>query len=197
MPLQLTTLFCYPCSNRYFIQVFLAQVILASPQHVPTGDLQQRILHFMESFLSTATYQSIRDWESNHYHCWSLLLPYIKLVYFPESGQERSDIMKRLHMLSLQTALLSLQSKVVRDVHREVLFQEALEDYITCMPSYLPPGPLSDQAKELVVLVGIHRLQPPKLINLAKAKLAKLHFGLAQVVTMNIGEIVNEIMPKL
>ena len=98
-------------------------------------------------------------------------------------------------MLSLQTALLSLQSKLVRDVHRDVLFQEALEDYVTCMPSYLPPGPLSDQAKELVTLVGINRLQPPKLINLAKAKLVKLHFGLARVVNMNVGEIINETMP--
>ena len=83
-----------------------------------------------------------------------------------------------------------------RDVHRESLFKESLEDYITCLPAYLPSSPLRDQAKELIKVVGINRLQPPKLVNLAKAKLAKMHCGLVKVVTMSIGEIISEVIPS-
>ena len=61
------------------------------------------------------------------------------------------------------------------------------------MPAYLPPGPLRDQAKELVQEVngGVHQLQPPKLINIAKAKLAKMQFGLEKVITKNVKELIS------
>ncbi len=104
--------------------------------------------------------------------------------------------MTRLHTLSLHTALLSLQNMLGRDFHREVLVKESLEDFVTCMPAYLPPGPLRSQAEELVQVVGggVLQLQPPKLINLVKAKLAKIHFGLPQVLNMTAGEIINQLM---
>lgn len=177
--------------------MFLAEIILTSPQLVPSDDSQLRILHFMDTFLSTATYQSISEWETKHFHSWSIFLPYIKLLYIPEPVQKRDDVMCQLHIFSLKTALLSLLSKLGRDIHREVLFEESLEDYITCVPAYLPPGPLHEQAKELVKVTGsgTYQLQPPKLINLVKAKLAKLYFGLEQLVTMSVGEIINKLMP--
>ncbi len=177
--------------------MFLAQVIVTSPQHVPSETLE-RILSFMEDFLKIATYQSLREGEIKHWYVWSTFLPYIKLVYFPEPAQPKSDTMNRLHMLSLQTVLLSLQNMLGRDNHREVLLKESLEDYITCMPAYLSAGPLRGQAEELVQVVrgGACQLQPPTLINLVKAKLAKLHFGLVRVVNMSVGEIINEVMPS-
>lgn len=175
--------------------MFLAEVILTSPQCVPSGNLQQRILNFMEAFLSSASYKSIRDWEIKRGYVWSIFLPYVKLMYFPEPAQARSDVMNQLHTLSLQTALLSLQNMLGRDIHRDNLFKESLEDYITCMPAYLPPGPLMDQAKELVKVTGSGKwqLQPPKLINLLKAKFAKEHFGLMQVVNMTSREILSDL----
>ena len=150
----------------------------------------------MEDFLKTATYQSLRDGEIKHWYVWSIFLPYIKLMYNPEPAKERSEAMSRLHMLSLQVALLSLQNMLGRDNHREALFKECLEDFITCMPAYLL-GSLRGQAEELVRVVGggVFQLQPPTLTNLVKAKLAKLHYGLERVVNMTVGEIINEVMP--
>lgn len=187
--------FGFSCS--YYTQVFLAQVILTSPHHLPTNNLLGRILIFMEDFLKIATYETLREGEIKHWYVWSTFLPYIKLMYFPEPPHEASDTMNRLHMLSLQTALLSLQNMLGRDNHKEVLLKECLEDYITCMPAYLPSA-LRSQAEELVRVVssGNVQLQPPSLVNLVKAKLAKLHFGLVRVVSMSVGEIINEVMPS-
>lgn len=77
-----------------------------------------------------------------------------------------------------------------------MLLQEGLEDYITCVPSYVP-GSLRDQARELVRIVGSGvQLQPPRLVNLVKANLAKNHFGLERVVHLSVGEIINEALPS-
>lgn len=190
-----------PSSHRYFTLVFLAQIVLASPQHIPE-EFKTHIHSFMESFLSNAsyTYQSIQEGEVKHWYVWSTFIPYIKLIYLPvprlqQPEPQENDIMWKLHMLSLQTILLSLQNMLSRDNHREVLLTEGLEDYITCIPSYLPES-LRDQAKELVQIVGAGtQLQPPKLVHLVKAKLAKVHFGLDRIVTMTVGEIISEILP--
>ena len=169
---------------RYFTLVFLAQVVLVSPQCIP-NEFQQRIHDSMEDFLKQATYQDIMKGEVENHYVWSTLLPYIKLMYVPEA-----ETTEQLHMLSLQTILLSLQNMLGRDCHKELLFKEGLEDYVTCMPAYVP-APLKEQAKELVriVTIGKIQLQPPKLVNLASAKLAKLHFGLERVLHKSVREI--------
>ena len=93
-------------------------------------------------------------------------------------------------MLSQRTILLSLRNMLGRDNHRTVLLREGLEDYVTCLPQYVPPS-LREEARELVRIVasGV-QLQPPKLVNLAKAKLAKMHFGLQRVVHLTVGAII-------
>lgn len=109
--------------------------------------------------------------------------------------EEEEEISKRLRMLSLQTILLSLQNMLGRDNHRKVLFQEGLEDYITCVPAYVPPQ-LRGQAEDLVRILGSGvQLQPPKLVNMVKAKLAKMHFGLEGVAHATVGEIITAALP--
>lgn len=151
----------------------------------------------MEEFLKKATHQDLMEGEVKQWYVWSTFLPYIKLVYLPESSPSPScEVTRQLHMLSLRTVLLSLQNMLGRDNHREVLFKEGLEDYVMCMPAYVPEI-LRGQAKKLVeIAVGWRTLQqPPKLVNLVKAKLAKMHFGLQRVVEMTVGEIVSETLP--
>ncbi len=159
---------------RYVVQVFLAQIILVSPQLIPKG-LQQQIYNFMADFLQKATYQDIMEGEIKQHCIWTTLVPYVKLLYHPSSSSSGLD------MLSLQTILLSLQNMLGRENHIKILLSEGLEDFITCSPSYVPES-LKPQAKEMVQIVrsGM-QLQPPKLVNLAKAKLAKMYFGLESV----------------
>lgn len=176
---------------RYFTQVFLAQVLLVSPQCIP-GNMRKQIHDFMDSFLENATYKDLKDGEAENEYVWSTFLPYIRALYLPESSELAGDEMsRRLHNLSLETILLSLQNMLGCDCHRKVLFEESLEDYVTCMPAHVPDS-LKEQAKELVQIVssGI-QLQPPTLLNLARARLAKMHFGLQDMMNMTVGEIVN------
>lgn len=182
--------------NRYFTQLFMAEIYLTSPHLAPSEDLLQHIVHFMEVFLSTTPYNSLKKCESENCEVWYYLLPYIKLVYFPEPVERRSDLMDRLHMLCMQTVLLSLQIILGRDINWKILVKESLEDFVTCMPACLPPGTLREKAKDIVAEIrsGDHHVCPPKLINLAKAKLAKLYFGLEKIVNMSVSEIVNEVM---
>lgn len=190
-PLCLCLVYEYNYINycRYFTLVFLAQVVLVSPQCIP-NEFQQRIHDSMDDFLKTTTYQAVMEGEVKNYYVWSTLLPYIKLMYLPESQSPKTKTTEQLHMLSLQTILLSLQNMLGRDNHKELLFKEGLEDYITCMPAHVP-APLKEQAKELVRIVASDtiQLQPPKLVNLAKAKLAKLQFGLECVLHKSVREI--------
>ena len=154
----------------------------------------------MSDFVQTASYQAIMAAEIKHHYEWATFLPHFKLLYLPYTRQEWpcSETMQSLHVLSLRTILLGLQNMLGRDNHREVLVQEGLKDYVTCLTSHLPPGMLREQARELVRIVGSGgmQLQPPRLVNLVKAKLAKMHFGLERVVHMSVGEIVNEVLPS-
>ncbi len=130
--------------------------------------------------MADATYQDIMESEIEQNLCSSTLVPYVKVLYLPSSSRSISRL-ERLHMLSLQTILLSLQNMLGRENHIKILLSEGLEDFITCSPSYVPES-LKPQANEMVQIVGSGmQLQPPKLVNLAKAKLAKMYFGLESV----------------
>ncbi len=146
----------------------------------------------MADFLQNATYQDIMEREIKQQYIWATFVPYIKLLYLPSfsiSGLER------LHMLSLQTILLSLQNMLGRENHIKILLCEGLEDFITCSPSYVPES-LKHQAKEMVQIVrsGM-QLQPPKLVNLVKAKLAKMYFGLESVMNTTVGDLISTVSP--
>lgn len=154
----------------------------------------------MTDFLNIATYQEVMKEEVKLWYVWSTFVPYIKLIYLKSppltnGTASQSSIMDQLHMLSLRIILLALQNMLSRPNHRDVLFREQLEDYVVCMPSYVPES-LKPQAKELVKIValGSCHSQPPKLVNLVKAKLAKVHFGLASVLNRTVGEIINEVL---
>ena len=155
----------------------------------------------MTDFLKIATYQEVMKGEVEYWYVWSTFVPYVKLIYLKPplltscGTASRSLIMDQLYMLSLRTILLALQNMLSRPNHREVLFQEQLEDYVVCMPSYVPVS-LRPQAMELVKIVrlGSCRSQPPKLVNLVKCKLATVHFGLVSLLNRTVGEIINEVL---
>ena len=78
---------------------------------------------------------------------------------------------------------------LAREVHRDVLIREGLIDYITCMPWYTT-GAAEQRARALVRMVQQAPdvdLQPPSLLNMAKAFLSKN--GLQTVVHLSVPEI--------
>ena len=175
--------------------VFFAQVSLVSPQHIPL-EYQQQITSEMESFLDMIDYETVMQCEIKHWYVWSTFLPYIKLVYIPNVPQTEGPTGK-LQLLSLQWIVFALQNMLGRDNHRQILIKEGLLDFVICMPHYIPPS-LRPQAEELVQMVVSSPdipEGPPKLLNLVKAKLAKTHFGLEQVFSLSVSEIVSEALP--
>ncbi len=148
----------------------------------------------MADFLQNVTYQDIMEREIKQNFFSSTLVPHVKLLYLPSSSRSISGL-ERLHMLSLQTILLSLQNMLGRGDHIKILLSEELEDFITCSPSYVPES-LKPQANKMVQIVGSGmQLQPPKLVNLAKAKLAKMYFGLESVMNTTVGDLISTVSP--
>ena len=146
----------------------------------------------MESLLQANSFTEIRDIEIERGFNCSIFIPYVKLVYLPNALQTDS-LLGKLQLVSLQLAIFSLQNMLGRQAHRELLQKEGLLDFVICMPQYVPPS-LRPQAEELVQMVVSSPdipEGPPKLLNLVKARLAKMHFGLERILSLSVSEIVS------
>lgn len=100
--------------------------------------------------------------------------------------------------LSLQLMIFSLQNMLGREKHRQVLMEENLLDYITCMPWFVPKS-LQQQAKDLVQMLANSpdvNMQPPKLVNITRACLANncCGLGLENAVRLSAGEIATRLL---
>ena len=146
----------------------------------------------IESFLEANGYEKLRELETSlHYSC-SVFIPYVKLAYIQNAPQAEGTSTGKLQLVSLQFAIFTLQNWLGREDHRQILLKEGLLDFVICMPQYVPPS-LRPQAEELVQMVVSSPdipEGPPKLLNLVKARLAKMHFGLEQVLSLSVSEIV-------
>ena len=147
----------------------------------------------MQSFLQANSYKRIRDIEIRRGFNCSIFVPYVKLAYIPNAPQAEG-LLGKLHLVSLQVTIFALQNMLGRESCRKHLLKEELLDYVICMPQYVPHS-LRPQAEELVQMVVSSPdipEGPPKLLNLAKAKLAKMHFGLEQVLSLSVNKIVSK-----
>ena len=181
-------------THSYFTQLFLAQLILVSPS-VIHSDFYDPICAHMENFFQNTTYQKIMEGEVKQWYVWSTFVPYVKLAYIPDTPQP--EAVRKLQQLSLQTVIFSLQNMLGRENHRQVLKREGLVDYVTCMPFYVAET-LKPRARELVQMLassGDLQVQAPTLVNLVKAKLAKMCFGLEGVLTMSVAELFSKVLP--
>ena len=175
---------------RYYTFLFLIQVSLISPQYI-LSDHYTSISGKMEAFLQTNNYEKIREVETSLESTCSTFIPYVKLAYIPNAPPEERSFVGKLQLVSLQLAIFALQNWLGREDHRQILLKEGLLDFVVCMPQYVPPS-LRPQAEELVQMVVSSPdipEGPPKLLNLVKARLAKMHFGLDEILSLSVGEI--------
>ena len=169
--------------------MFLIQVCLISPQCIES-DLYVDITGKIESFLQANSYKKIKEEISVGCDC-SIFIPYVKLAYIPSAPQAEQTPVGKLQLVSLQLAIFTLQNWLGQENNREFLLKEGLLDFVICMPQYVPPS-LRPQAEELVQMVVSSPdipEGPPKLLNLVKARLAKMHFGLEEILSLSVGEI--------
>jgi len=115
----------------------------------------------------------LRQYEEKEGLIWGTFIPYLNHLYNPppSSGTE-------LWNLSINILLHILINTLGRKLHVEYLCKEGLLDYTVNLPSVVPVE-CQALAREVVCELGRHvALQPPSLSTLARAKLAKLCFGL-------------------
>ena len=169
--------------------VFLAQVSMVSPQYIPQ-EYQKQIINEMDSLLQATDYETIMQYEVKHWYVWATFLPYVKLAYVPNTQTEGP--LQKLQLLSLEVIIFALQNMLGRENHREFLMKEGLLDFVTCMPQYVPPS-LKSRTTKLVQMVASSPdvpEGPPKLLNLVKARLAKMNCGLEKVLSLSVSEII-------
>ena len=168
-----------------------------SPQCIPRS-VCKIINHHMSDFLETTTYEQTREAEIEHWYVWQTFMPYVKLAFAPDTVNLLTSDLQLMQTLSLKLTIYSLQNMLGRAKHREVLLQEGLLDYVVSMPWFVP-GPLKQQARDLVQMLAAYpelNMQPPALLSISKACLAKAHLGLEKVVKLSAGEIATELWPE-
>ena len=185
---------------RYFTQLFMAQLVLVSPDLIPPFLLEKIQCH-MQELLDTANPLELMRFEETCRFSWSIFSPYVKLLYIPNTPAvmgSTSTTMIKLQSLSIQVAIFCLTSNLSRPSHQEIMAEERLLDYVICMPWHVPEE-VKTKADEVVRALAAHKpLQPPSLSSIAKAKLAKMHFGLERIMRMqSIHDLFIELYPAL
>ena len=169
------------------------------------------IARLISDFFEKTTPREIRDHEVKNGYKWSTVVPFVKVVYCPRKNRKfsmenhkdpntdhDSDSAATLDTLAvhcIETGVFSLQNVLQDEEIRDVLVREGLVDYVTSMPWNVPHGTrVHQRSKELVAFLGQHmQLQPPSLVNLSKARLASLYFGLDKVFkAFSVHELVSD-----
>ena len=157
----------------------------------------------MEKFLKIADYQKIAAKLKEVDLICAKLLPSVRLAFGPRPHRQVSSRIlehtgpriTQLQELSIETAILSLQCMLVNSRLQRCLVKEGLVEYVFCLPSVVPPS-CKQRALNLVAMVTeAMQLNPPKLVTIAKAKVAKMHFGLDRVRETSAEELYHEIYP--
>ena len=137
----------------------------------------------------------LMEYEQQEGWIWSTFLPYIKLAYVP-SGFTYDH--PELPELALELIMIALQVMLGRESHRAILLKEGILDFVTCIPWYIS-GPAQERARAVVSVIQQApdvELQPPSLLNMAKACVAKHFCGLPAVVQLPVSGLVQHIIQQ-
>lgn len=192
---------CHSHLYRCFTLQWMAILILQSPLTLPLKNTVQltMIRDNMSQFIANTETEAIRKYESDRGTIWATLLPYIKQAYLPNSPttSDEMPLLAELQLLSLRVILLFLHSKVSMPMYHTLLVKENLLDFIVCLPWHTPPS-CRPEAMALTneLCSSMPGISPPRLCNMAKARLAKLHLGLEQALKMSVGEIASYFYTK-
>ena len=89
--------------------------------------------------------------------------------------------------------MLCLHIEVIGERERTRVVERGLLDYIVCLPWTVEAGSRAHRhACELVRFLRSKMTLPPSLINLARAKLSVMHFGLRRILEMPANKVFSE-----
>ena len=171
----------------------------------------------MEDFLHKASPRiiALREKEFHPKFGFSAHFPFLKLLLSPpvesarygsgyvprvRSVEPETIMVRRLHELGIETALLAMEVMVLKDPieARKKLTDEKILSYALCLPANLPHH-IRDRANVIANKLRTCGQDPPynipQLEIMAKARLAKMYFGLKKVMDRNADELNLEIKP--
>ena len=190
--------------SRYFSAMLFAQLATSS-SHSLQREQSLKLCDFVKGFLEKAEYGEIREHEVKVGFVWSTVAPYVRLAYSPDrtcSSAMRTDMhssdaetTRKLQELCVEAGIFSLQNMLSGAPAREILVEEGLVEYVTCLPwCTLPGSRAQERAADLVsALRQKMQLHPPRLGTLTRAKLAAWHFGLERVQAISVHELLAEV----
>ena len=134
--------------------------------------------------------QMIIQYQEEEGYSFLTFQPVINVLYRPTYSiqPELQTICQELIVVSLITGKNS----------HDVLIKEDLLDYVTCLPWHTS-GLVQERAKELVTMIPLTtdvNIQPPSLLNMTKATVAKYYCGLDKVLELSVPELVWQLLKK-
>ena len=191
-------LFLMPApSHRCFTLVWMAILALQSPHSFSMKNMShlQKIRDCMTKFLTEAKIEDIRKYEDDRGTLWATLLPYVKQAYLPSQltglgSGPGLQLLSEIQTLGLKVVLFFLHSLVSTPLYHTLLIKEDLLDFVVSLPWHVPPL-CQPEATALTseLCTSMPSITPPRLCNLAKARLAKTCLGLELVLKMSVSEI--------
>ena len=182
---------------RYLTCLFLA-IVTANPsarQEIPAEQVRS-ISAFIAEFLESANPTDLHAFEEERGLYWVTMLPHMRVAYTPLLEKPQKDM--EVLLLCLKTAILSLRIMNLNSENKHTLAKEGLLDYLQCLPWCLPPQSEVQQcASQLTRDLGSMLTQPPKLVNIARARLATMCFGLDNVLCKHVHELGTELYSTL
>lgn len=166
------------------------QLIMLSPSYLSIP-LLERMEHHMNAFLDEVDVVALCNHEVTSGNFWSVFEPFVRLLYVPNTpsngiyGHQKGSLVSGLQLSSIQSTILALHMIVLssEDGHKslDIMRRENLISYIIASLAHVPPA-LRTHATELVRCLGRYiPIDPPTLVDLAKASLAKHQFGLERM----------------
>ena len=154
--------------------------------------------HFLHIFLQDGDPVIVRERIKGHTGL--RLIPPLSLPYAPLRltnpyySTAHNDLMIKLKELCVEFGVYFTHRELIGEYERDSLVSQGLVDYVVCLPWLMSAGSKSyERARVLVSYLSEKMvLQPPSLINIARAKLAKMHFGLRKVLEFSVNELIEE-----
>ena len=146
----------------------------------------------MEEMLQQSTIQKIIQYQEKAGYFCLTFKPIINVLYTPSTYNTQPE----LQTICRELIVVSL---ITKQNDLKVLIKEDLLDYVICLPWHTS-GSVQQRAKELVTTLQQAtdvNIQPPSLLNMTKATVAKLYCGLDKVLEHSVPELVWELLNNL
>ena len=161
------------------------------------------ILDFMKRFLKKHTFQQIIEVEKEAGYSWSTLTPLMSLVYCNETinnDSKKQELAKELHSTGINVGLFSLNVMCTTATGIEVLEKEGLVDFLISLP-WCVKEEHRQSADEIVASFAGNAgttTKPPRLLNMAKARIATMGLTLNELLLPNfMDKIAFYMYPKM